>query len=149
VLERAAAADPRVKVQFLPENRGIAGNSNAALALASGDFVALLDHDDTLPPFALHEVVATLNAHADADFFYSDEDKLDTTGERVEPNFKPDWSPETIRSRNYICHLTVLKRTLVEAIGGFRAGFDGAQDYDLVLRASEKAARIVHIPQVL
>ena len=149
ILERAAASDSRIKVQVLAENLGIAGNSNAALALATGDFVTLLDHDDTLAPFALHEVVASIHAHPNAEFFYSDEDKLDPTGERVEPNFKPDWSPETIRSRNYICHLTTLKRSLVDTIGGFHAGFDGAQDYDLVLRASEHAKQIVHIPQVL
>lgn len=149
ILKRHAASDGRIIVEHLAENRGIAGNSNAALALASGDFVALLDHDDTLAPFALHEVVAAINRHPEATFFYSDEDKLDTTGERVEPNFKPDWSPETLRSRNYICHLTVLRRDLVEQIDGFRAGFDGAQDYDLVLRASEQAHEIVHIPQVL
>ncbi|MGL6097436.1 MAG: glycosyltransferase family 2 protein [Fimbriiglobus sp.] len=149
ILERAAAADPRVKVAYLPENLGIAGNSNAALALAVGEFVSLLDHDDTLAPFALHEVVTAINAHADADFLYSDEDKLDPTGERVEPNFKPDWSPETIRSRNYVCHLTVLRKALTDDLGGFRPGFDGSQDYDLVLRASETARRIVHIPRVL
>src|SRR5207245_10632230 len=113
--------------------------------LATGDFVALLDHDDTLAPFALHEIAAAVNEHPDADFLYSDEDKLDQGGERVEPNFKPDWSPETLRSRNYVCHLTVLQRSLVEEIGGFRAGFDGAQDYDLVLRASERARRLVDV----
>ena len=149
VLENAAATDPRIKVAFLPTNAGIVGNSNAAVELATGDFVALLDHDDTLAPFALHEVVAAVNDHPDAEFLYSDEDKLDTRGERVEPSFKPDWSPETLRSRNYICHLTVLKKSLLAAIGGFRAGFDGSQDYDLVLRASEAARRIVHIPHVL
>jgi GT2 family glycosyltransferase len=149
VLERVAAADPRIKVALLPSNGGIVGNSNAALALATGDYVALLDHDDTLAPFALFEIVSALNANPDADFLYSDEDKLDTHGERVEPNFKPDWSPETLRSRNYVCHLTVLKRSLVEMIGGFRPGFDGSQDYDLVLRASEAARQIVHVPHVL
>lgn len=149
LLEKAAASDSRIKVSFLTENRGIVGNSNAAAALATGDYLALLDHDDTLAPFALHEVVAAINDTPDADFLYSDEDKIDTHGDRVEPNFKPDWSPETLRSRNYVCHLTTLKRTLFDAIGGFRPGFDGSQDYDLVLRASEKAARIVHIPQVL
>ncbi len=143
------ARDPRVRVQYLSENRGIVGNSNAALELASGEFVSLLDHDDTLAPFALFEVVAAINAQPDADFLYSDEDKLDRTGERVEPNFKPDWSPETLRSRNYVCHLTTLKRDLVQRLGGIRAGFDGAQDYDLVLRASEQAQRIIHIPHVL
>ncbi len=148
-LEAFARQDQRVKVQFLPDNRGIAGNSNAALELATGEFVALLDHDDTLAPFALYEVAAAVNADPDADFLYSDEDKLDTAGERVEPNFKPHWSPDTLRSRNYICHLTVIRRGLVERVGGFRAGFDGAQDYDLVLRATEQARRVVHLPAVL
>lgn len=149
ILERAAASDPRIKAAFLPANGGIVGNSNRAAALATGDYVGLLDHDDTLAPFALFEVVAALNETPDADFLYSDEDKLDTHGGRVEPNFKPDWSPETLRSRNYICHFTVLKRDLFETVGGFRAGFDGSQDYDLVLRATERARRIVHIPHVL
>ena len=149
ILQRFAAQDSRIQVQFLEANLGIAGNSNAALALATGDFVALLDHDDTLAPFALHEMANAMRANPSAEFFYSDEDKLDTSGERVEPNFKPDWSPETLLSRNYICHLLVLKHSLVERIGGFRPGFDGAQDYDLVLRAGEVAKQIVHVPQVL
>ena len=149
ILERFASQDRRIKVRFLEANLGIAGNSNAALALATGDFIALLDHDDTLAPFSLHEMVSAMQTHSQAEFFYSDEDKLDTSGERVEPNFKPDWSPETLRSRNYICHLLVLKRSLVERIGGFRAGFDGAQDYDLVLRAGEVAEQIVHVPHML
>jgi GT2 family glycosyltransferase len=149
LLEKATAADPRVKVRFLETNGGIVGNSNAALELATGDFVALLDHDDTLAPFALYEIAETVLANPTADFLYSDEDKLDFEGNRVEPNFKPDWSPETLRSRNYICHLAVLKRTLVDEIGGFRAGFDGAQDHDLVLRATERARKIVHVPHVL
>ncbi len=149
VLEQAAASDPRIRVEFLPANAGIVGNSNAAAARATGDYLGLLDHDDLLAPYALHEVVAALNDAPDADFLYSDEDKIDTHGDRVEPNFKPDWSPETLRSRNYICHFTVLKRGLFEEIGGFRPGFDGSQDYDLVLRASERARRIVHIARVL
>jgi GT2 family glycosyltransferase len=148
-LERLARTDTRVRVRFLEANQGIAGNSNAAMEMATGQYVALLDHDDTLAPFALHEVVREINDHPDAEFLYSDEDKIDQQGARVEPNFKPDWSPETLRSRNYICHLTVLKTELVRRIGGFRTGFDGAQDYDLVLRASEQAKRVVHIPQVL
>jgi GT2 family glycosyltransferase len=149
MLEAFAAADPRVRVTFLATNGGIVANSNAALATATGDFVALVDHDDTLAPFAFFEIVSAVNAAPDADFLYSDEDKLDRDGRRAEPNFKPDWSPETLRSRNYICHLTVLKRSLVEEIGGFRPGFDGSQDYDLVLRASERARQIVHVPHVL
>src|SRR5262245_19490905 len=149
ILEKAAASDPRIRVAFLPANGGIVGNSNAAAELATGEFLGLLDHDDTLASFALYEVVTALNESPDVDFLYSDEDKLDRSGERVEPNFKPDWSPETLRSRNYVCHLTVLKRSLVEEIAEFRSGYDGSQDYDLILRASERARRIVHIPQVL
>lgn len=149
-LEKFAAAEPRAKVKFLDRNLGIAGNSNAALELADGEFVCLLDHDDTLAPFALHELADTVNADPAADFLYSDEDKLDPQGNRVDPHFKPDWSPETLRSRNYICHLTCLRRDLLAAIGGgFRTGFDGSQDYDLVLRATERANKIVHLPQVL
>ncbi len=149
ILEKFAGTDSRIRVEYLPENRGIAGNTNAAVALATGDYIAFADHDDTLAPFALFEVATAINADPTVDFLYSDEDKLDTAGERVEPNFKPDWSPETLRSRNYVCHLTVLKRSLVEEIGAFRPGFDGAQDYDLVLRASERAAKIVHLPRIL
>jgi O-antigen biosynthesis protein len=149
VLEKAAASDPRIKIAFLESNGGIVGNSNAAAAMTTGGFIGLLDHDDTLAPFAFFDIVAALNDQPDADFLYSDEDKLDTHGGRVEPNFKPDWSPETLRSRNYICHLTVIKRDLFEKLGGFRAGFDGSQDYDLVLRASEQARQIVHVPRVL
>jgi len=149
ILEAAAASDSRIRVKFLEANGGIVGNSNAAAALATGDFIGLLDHDDTLAPFALHEMITALNENPDADFLYSDEDKLDLHGDRVEPNFKPDWSPETLRSRNYICHFTMLKKSLFESIGGFRTGFDGSQDYDLVLRASEVARQIVHVPHVL
>jgi GT2 family glycosyltransferase len=148
-LEHYAAADHRIRVTFLPENRGIAGNTNAAIDLARGEYVALLDHDDTLAPFALYEVVRAVNDRPDADLIYSDEDKLDEAGRRVDPCFKPDWSPDTLRSHNYICHLTVLRRDLLTRLGGIRAGFDGAQDYDLVLRAGEQARRIVHIPKVL
>ncbi len=149
ILEAAAKAEPRIRLQFLSENAGIAGNSNAAIQLVSGAYLGFLDHDDTLAPFALFEMAKAIRANPEAEFFYSDEDKLDAGGERVEPNFKPDWSPETLRSRNYICHFTLLKKSLATELNGFRPGFDGAQDYDLVLRASEKAKRIVHVPQVL
>ncbi len=142
-------ADNRIRLQHLDENRGIAGNTNAALAMATGDYVAFLDHDDVLAPFALHALAEAINRHPDADFFYSDEDKLDESGQRVDPCFKPGWSPDLLRHHNYICHLVVLKRSLLERLGGIRPGFDGAQDYELVLRASEKAEQIVHIPLVL
>ncbi len=141
--------DNRILLQHLEENRGIAGNTNAALAMATGDYVAFLDHDDALAPFALHAVAEAINRHPDADFFYSDEDKLDEAGQRVDPCFKPGWSPDLLRHHNYICHLVVLRRSLLEHLSGIRHGFDGAQDYDLVLRASEAAKQIVHIPQVL
>ena len=144
-----AAADPRVTVRYLASNGGIVGNSNAALELATGEYVALLDHDDALAPFALYEIAAAIDGAPDAEFLYSDEDKLDFDGRRVEPNFKPDWSPETLQSRNYICHLAVFRTELLRAIGGFRPGFDGAQDHDLILRVSERARRIVHVPRVL
>jgi O-antigen biosynthesis protein len=149
LLEKAAHDDQRIRAEFLPRNAGIAGNTNAALGLAGGDYVAFMDHDDTLAPFALFEVVKALNDQPGADFVYSDEDKLDECGRRVDPCFKPDWSPDTLRGHNYVCHLTVLSRKLLDRVGGLRPGFDGAQDYDLVLRASEQAKQIVHVPKVL
>jgi O-antigen biosynthesis protein len=148
-LQVVARAEPRIKLVSLESNLGIAGNTNAAIALATGQYIAFADHDDTLAPFALYEVVKAIHEHPDAELFYSDEDKLDVGGERVEPNFKPDFSPETLLSRNYICHLTVVKRELVQQLGGIRTGFDGAQDYDFVLRATEVAKRVIHIPAVL
>jgi glycosyltransferase involved in cell wall biosynthesis len=150
MLEFYAQNDPRNKERLLPENLGIAGNTNAAIKLATGDYLTLLDHDDALPPFALFEVVKTINCHPSANFIYSDEDKLTETGrQRYYPHFKPAWSPDMLRSLNYICHLTVLSRPLFQKVGGFRLGFDGSQDYDLILRATEQANAIVHIPKVL
>lgn len=146
---RRFADDARIRMVRLDTNRGIAGNTNAALAMACGDFVTFLDHDDVLAPFALYEVVAAINRQPEADMFYSDEDKLDESGRRVDPCFKPDWSPDMLRSHNYVCHLLTIRRSVVEDLGGIREGFDGAQDFDLVLRASEKARQIVHIPKVL
>ena len=153
-LEAAAEAyareDVRIRFAALGENRGIAGNTNAAADLATGDFIGLLDHDDTLAPFALHAIVEAINRQPDADFLYSDEDKTDEAGEkRFDPHFKPDFAPDTLRSYNYICHFTVIRRSLFEAVGRYRPGFDGSQDYDLFLRATEKARRIVHVPKVL
>jgi GT2 family glycosyltransferase len=151
LLDEYAARDNRIHVQALAENLGIARNTNAAIAIAQGEYVALLDHDDALAPFALHEVVNALwLTLGEADFIYSDEDKLDQAGAvRFDPFFKPDFSPDLLRSMNYICHLLVLKRTLGDSIGWLQPGMDGAQDYDLVLRAAEKARRIYHIPHIL
>jgi GT2 family glycosyltransferase len=145
----ARQTDPRIRSITLAENRGITGNTNAGLELATGDFIAFADHDDTLAPFALAAFVNAINDHPDADFLYSDEDKLDAAGQRVDPCFKPDWSPDLLRTHNYVCHLVCLRRSLVDRLGGIRPGFDGAQDYDLVLRAGELATRVVHIPHVL
>jgi GT2 family glycosyltransferase len=143
------ADDPRVRVIWSPSNGGISSASNLALEQATGDFVALLDHDDELAPDALFEVVKLLNDKPDVDFVYSDEDKLDAAGERCDPYFKPDWSPEHFLSCMYTCHLMVVRRSLLRDIGGFRKGYEGAQDYDVGLRLMERTDRIHHIPKIL
>jgi GT2 family glycosyltransferase len=148
VLERHAAEDPRVKVSFGAENRGISGAADAALALATGAYVAFLDHDDALTPDALLEMAAAIE-ETGADVLYSDEDKVDVRGRRVDPFFKPDWSPDYFLSVMYTCHLTLMRRDLVARAGGFRAGFEGSQDYDLWLRATELTDRIAHVPMTL
>ncbi len=149
ILRSYLEQETRIKVIFLEENLGIAGNTNAALKLARGEFVAFLDHDDLLAPFALFEVVKLLNEDPEIDFIYSDEDKITPDGERHSPFFKPDFSPDLLRSVNYICHLVVIRKRILEEIGGLRSEFEGAQDYDLVLRVTEKTSRIRHIPKIL
>jgi len=139
----------RIKVKYLNKNHGIPKNSNEALSLATGDFVALLDHDDMLSPYALFEVVKTINDHPDVDFVYSDRDKISHNGKRFDPFFKPDWSPDYLLSQNYLCHLNVFRKILIDKMGGFREGYDGSQDYDLVLRITELTDKIVHIPKIL
>jgi len=141
--------DSRIKTNYLPQNLGISGASNEALSMAEGEFAALLDHDDVIAPEALYENVKLLNDHPDADMIYSDEDKLSPKGQRTDPYFKPEWSPDLILSHMYTCHLGVYRKSLVDEIGGFRKGFEGAQDWDLVLRLTEKTKNIYHIPKVL
>lgn len=142
--------DKRLKYKRLEENKGISENSNEAIQMASGEFLALVDHDDIIAPNALNEVVKKLNEKPETDFIYSDEDKFEGNVEnRFYPFFKPDFSPDFLRSNNYICHLSVIRKTLVEKIGGFRKEFDGAQDYDLILRITENTDKIEHIPEIL
>ena len=149
VLKEYAARDSRIKVATMATNSGIAATSARGLAMASGTYVAMLDHDDMLAPDALSEVSNRLLAAPDSDVIYSDEDKLDERGHRIEPFFKPDWSPNLLMSMNYVCHLLVVRRSLLMEVGGFRAGFDGSQDYDLVLRLVERTQRIDHVPRIL
>jgi len=141
--------DERIKVSFLEQNRGISGASNAALEMATGEYIALLDHDDLLSPQALYEVVKLIITQPDADFIYTDEDKIDSNGRRCDPSFKPDWSPDMINSIMYTCHLGVYRKRLVDEIGGFRSECDGSQDHDLVLRLIENTHNIHHIPKIL
>lgn len=149
VLKKYAAQDSRIKVVFREENGHIARCSNSALELATGEYIALLDHDDVLPPEALYEIAFLLNRHPEADMIYSDEDKIDENGKRCCPYFKPDWCPDSFLCRMYTCHLGVYRRSIVNEIGGFRAGYEGSQDYDLVLRFTEKTDKIFHIPKIL
>lgn len=149
ILERAAALDPRIKVQFNSENGGIVAASNDALAMARGEFIALLDHDDLLHPDALAHVSEAIDRSPEVDYLYSDEDKVDVRGLHSSPFLKPDWSPERMRTQMYTCHFSVLRRSLVEEVGGFDPEFEGSQDWDLVLKVTERARQVVHLPLVL
>nr|WP_242590614.1 glycosyltransferase family 2 protein [Enterococcus sp. MSG2901] len=150
-LEAYQAKDERIKVIFRQENGHISLATNSALELASGEFLALLDNDDELPPSALYEVAKVLNERPELDLIYSDEDKIDSDGNRFDPHFKADWSPDTLMGNNYISHLGVYRTSIVKELGGFRKGYEGSQDYDLVLRVTEKipADHIYHIDKVL
>lgn len=149
VLAELSGQDKRIRVVTSPHNRGISAASNNALSLATGEFVGFLDHDDELTLDALYEVVRLLNTQPDLDFIYTDEDKLTVDGRRVEPFFKPDWSPDLLLSCNYITHFAVVRRSLVQEIGGFTEGLDGSQDHDLFLRLGEKTQRIGHVAKPL
>ncbi|CAM2176568.1 O-antigen biosynthesis protein [Paraburkholderia sacchari] len=151
VLTEVSARDPRIKIVFRETNGHISEASNSALALAGGDFVALLDHDDVLPPHALYMVARYINRHPGARMLYSDEDKLTPDGERTTPYFKGDWNPQLFLTRNVFSHLGVFETALVREAGGFRKGYEGSQDYDLALRCVEVCGgdAVVHIPHVL
>jgi glycosyltransferase involved in cell wall biosynthesis/SAM-dependent methyltransferase len=149
VLQKYQQCDSRIRLVNMEHNCGIAGATNAALHLCTGDYVAFLDHDDELAGFALSAVVQAINDHPDIDLFYSDEDKIDEQGRRYDVFFKPDWSPDLFRSCNYICHLVVMKHSLLDRLGGLNESYSGSQDYEFLLRASERTQKIRRIPQVL
>ncbi|MEI2653990.1 MAG: glycosyltransferase [Microthrixaceae bacterium] len=149
LLQEIATRDPRILIGRREVNGGIVAASNDCAALANGDVVSLLDHDDALHPSALRKVADVFVHIEDVDYVYSDEDVVDPQGRRVAPFYKPDWSPERFRCQMYTCHLSSIRASLFDRVGGFRDGFDGSQDWDLVLRVTEQARRIVHIPEVL
>ena len=151
ILTEYQQLDERIRVVFREQNGHISEATNSALAIATGEFVALLDNDVELAINAFYEVVKVLNENPELDLIYSDEDKIDMDGNRSDPAFKPDWSPDLLLGTNYISHLGVYRRSILEEIGGFRKGYEGSQDYDLVLRFTEKTTkeRITHIPKVL
>lgn len=149
ILNEYAEKDKRIRVRELAENEGIGKNTNRAFEMAEGEYVALLDHDDLLAPDALFEVACAIE-RSHPDIIYSDEDKV--SGENLEhtqPHFKPDFNIDLLRANNYICHLLVIRKTLIDKVGGFREGFDGAQDHDFIFRCSDNADIIVHIPRIL
>ncbi len=155
ILEEYAQQDSRIRVKQLAQNTGIAGNTNAALEMASGTYVGLLDHDDLLAPDTLYEIALVLKKAQEREetlpeLIYTDEDKISQDcSEHFQPNLKPDFSPDLLRSNNYICHFLVTARELLERVGGFDSRYDGAQDYDFILRCTEQARRISHVPKVL
>lgn len=149
-IEKYIEKNNKIKYKFIGENKGISGNTNEALSLVTGDYIGLLDHDDLLPAFSLYEVVKRINENPKAEFIYSDEDKLETKiGPRYGVFFKPDFSPYTLNSANYICHFSIFKKELMDKLVGFRSEYDGSQDFDIVARASELTNSIEHISKVL
>lgn len=149
-IKKAAKKDSRIKYKFLPENKHISGATNEAFKMASGDFVALFDHDDLLLPNTLFEVVKAVNKDKNIDFIYTDEDKfISETGKHKDAFLKPDWNENLLFSVNYITHFTVIKKNLLDKTGGERSKYDGAQDWDLILRVTSIAKKVHHIPKVL
>lgn len=149
MIRKYAAKDKRIKVTYLDQNYGISGNTNKALELADGDYIAMYDHDDFLELNCLFEVAKAINEQK-CDILYTDEDKYADESEHFDdPNLKPDFSIDLLRSHNYITHLFVVKSEIIKGIGGFRSAFDGSQDYDLILRCIEKTDKIYHLPKIL
>lgn len=149
ILNQYIEMDKRIQVVNVPENLGIAQNTNKALSIAKGDYIGLLDHDDMLAADALFEAAKTVNDE-NADVIYTDEDKITMSGEKhFQPNFKPEFNLDMLRSNNYICHFFIAKASLMKEIGGFRGEYNGAQDYDMIFRCTERADNIVRIPKVL
>ncbi|MGA9748846.1 MAG: glycosyltransferase [Nocardioides sp.] len=149
VLREAARTDARIRVLERESNGHIVRASNDGIALARGEFIGLLDHDDLLAPNAVKAMAAAVEATPEADYLYSDEDKVGADGEFYDLFRKPPWSPERLRGQMYTSHFSVLRTAVVREVGGFHEGFDGSQDHDLVLRVTERARRVVHVPQVL
>lgn len=150
VLKEYTEKDSRIKVKDLEVNAGISENTNEALAMATGDFVGLLDHDDLLAPNALYEIALALENDQDIEALYTDEDKVTMDlSEHFQPNLKSDFNLDLLRSNNYICHFFVAKRSLIDQVGGFRPEFNGAQDYDFIFRCTDAAKKIKHIPEIL
>lgn len=151
VLKEYAKKDSRILWKKLEENKGIAENTNEAFAMATGEFAGLLDHDDLLAPNALYEVAKALETEPDIDVLYTDEDKVrgDEVLEHFQPNLKPDFNIDLLRSNNYICHFFVVRKSLLEKTGGFRREYDGAQDYDFIFRCTQAAGKIHHIPEIM
>lgn len=152
-LEKIYNGDERIKYKFIGENKGIAGNTNECIKMATGEFIALFDHDDLLPVFSLYEVVKCINEHPEVEFIYTDEDKITTLDKpRFNPHFKPDFSLDFLRANNYICHFSVFKKELMDMLEGEKNKYNGAQDFDIILRVTENVKdlkNIIHIPKVL
>ena len=140
--------DPRIVIKHLDENKGISGATNEGMACATGDYIVFADHDDELTADCLYELARCID-RKNPDYIYSDEDKITEDGKFSEPHFKPDWSPDTMMSTMYTCHVSCVRRELINEVGGLRSEYDGSQDWDLVLRVTERTNRIAHIPKVL
>ena len=151
-LQEFIQSDGRIKYKYLNENKGIAGNTNESIKMATGQYIALFDHDDLLPKYSLFEIVKAINEKPKVEFIYTDEDKISMIdGQRFDPHFKPDFSLDFLRANNYICHFSVFKKELMDKLEGERSEYDGAQDFDLILRMIEivDPQNIVHIPKIL